>query len=78
MKKGFVLLAVIFIMAVRPIQNVQACEASAVVQIDKGSADVQRADVIVIKYRTNNGVLQYRRWNETRGYWVDPDWIDLS
>lgn len=35
------------------------------------------ADVIVTKYRDNNGVPQYRRWNETRGYWVDPVWINL-
>ena len=36
-----------------------------------------RADVIVTKFRVLNGKVQYRRWNETRGYWVDPDWIDL-
>ena len=35
-----------------------------------------RADVIVIKYRIYDGVYQYRRWNETQGYWVDPYWID--
>ncbi|MFR3788360.1 MAG: hypothetical protein ACLTWR_13895 [Agathobaculum desmolans] len=35
------------------------------------------ADVIVYKYRIYNGKQQYRRWNETRGYWVDPYWIDL-
>ena len=35
-----------------------------------------RADVIIIKYRTYNGVVQYRRWDETRGYWVDPEWIN--
>lgn len=35
------------------------------------------ADVIVYKYRIYNGVHQYRRWNETRGYWVDPYWINL-
>ena len=29
------------------------------------------ADVIEFKYRVNNGVYQYRRWNETRGYWYD-------
>ena len=34
------------------------------------------ADVIVIRTRTYNGVRQYRRWNKTRMYWVDPDWID--
>jgi hypothetical protein len=36
-----------------------------------------RIDVIVRKYRYYNGKLQYRRWNETYGYWVDPYWIDM-
>ncbi len=36
-----------------------------------------RKDVIVSKYRYYNGKVQYRRWNETYGYWVDPYWIDL-
>lgn len=36
-----------------------------------------RADVIIYKTRIYQGREQYRRWNETRGYWVDPDWIDL-
>ena len=35
-----------------------------------------RADVIVTKFRWYEGRLQYRHWNETRGYWVDPYWID--
>lgn len=35
------------------------------------------ADVIVVKVRYYNGKYQYRRWNETQGYWVDPYWIDL-
>lgn len=34
-------------------------------------------DVIVTKYRLYNGKMQYRRWNETTGTWVDPYWIDL-
>lgn len=37
-----------------------------------------RADVIVTKYRNYHGTLQYRRWNETRGYWVDKSWITLK
>ena len=39
-----------------------------------------RAEVIEIKYRYDNytGKLQYRRWNATYGYWVDPYWIDLN
>ena len=34
------------------------------------------ADVIVLKTRVNNGKLQYRHWNQTKGCWVDPYWID--
>lgn len=36
------------------------------------------ADVIVRKTRMYKGRPQYRRWNETWGYWVDPYWIDMS
>ena len=35
-------------------------------------------DTIEFKYRYHNGVVQYRRWNATQGYWVDPYWIDLT
>lgn len=35
------------------------------------------ADVIETKFRVINGVTQYRRWNKTKGYWVDSDWITL-
>lgn len=38
---------------------------------------VPYADIIVYEYRIYNGVQQYRRWNQTRGYWVDPYWIDV-
>ncbi len=37
-----------------------------------------RAAVIETKYRVYYGRLQYRRWNATYGYWVDPDWIDMT
>lgn len=41
------------------------------------SEEIQpRIDVIKTYYRVYDGVLQYRRYNETRGYWVDPNWID--
>lgn len=42
-----------------------------------GTAQPQ-ADVIVTKYRTYQGKFQKRRWNETRGYWVDPAWITIG
>lgn len=38
-----------------------------------------RADVIYWRYRTlSDGTIQKRRWNETRGYWVDPYWITVN
>lgn len=35
-----------------------------------------QTDSIVWKYRILNGVLQKRRWNSTKGVWVDPAWIN--
>lgn len=38
-----------------------------------------RADVIYWRYRRlDDGTIQKRRWNATKGYWVDPDWIDVN
>ncbi len=35
-----------------------------------------KADVVYWRYRIlSDGTIQKRRWNETRGYWVDPTWI---
>lgn len=36
-----------------------------------------RADSIITYYKVIYGNTYYRRWNETKGYWVDPDWIPL-
>jgi len=33
------------------------------------------SDEIVTRYRNNNGVLEYRRWNVTKSQWVDSKWI---
>jgi len=35
------------------------------------------ADVIEIRYRTYNGVRQYRRWNRTKNCWVDSRWFNI-
>ena len=35
-------------------------------------------DEIVIYTRMYAGRLQYRHWNATRNYWVDPYWIDAQ
>lgn len=49
--------------------------------VSTSDAEIEpRADVIVFKYRYNptTGDLQYRRWNETKGCWVDPEWISMN
>ena len=35
------------------------------------------AAVVERKVRFYNKKYQYRRWNVTYGYWVDPYWINL-
>lgn len=78
MKKAIVLLSAIFAMTVSPIQTVQANLSNGILRDSSVAIRMQRADVIVKRIRVNNGVLQYRRWNETQGCWVDLDWIDFS
>ena len=82
MKNVFALLIIAISIVVSPMYNVQAYENSivylseSVLHMDR--ANEPKADVIVVKFRTHNGVPQYRRWNETQGCWVDPDWIDVN
>ena len=40
------------------------------------AAETRAADIIQTKFRLYKGVLQYRRWNQTKGVWVDPEWIN--
>ena len=51
-----------------------------VVQETEITQDVEEriADEIIMKYRYLNGHLQYRRWNATQGYWVDPYWRNMT
>lgn len=61
-----------------PSLDIHAAEENMIYEsISENNLDVTRADVIETKYRVNNGVLQYRRWNASRNVWVDPYWIDL-
>jgi uncharacterized membrane protein len=51
-------------------------ETIAVEQIDGSSGTiVPVADQIIVKFRIYQGKKQYRHWNQTHGYWVEPDWI---
>lgn len=40
---------------------------------------VNTSDIIEYKYRVNaEGKLQYRRWNATKGYWIDATWLNAN
>lgn len=77
--KNFVLLvSALFLIFSGDFSNVQLLENSYVSCESENIENVQRADVIIIKFRVYEGVTQYRHWNETQGKWVEPDWITIS
>lgn len=71
------LLLVMGLSFLTPIVNVDAADVTITKTINANTGVVIYADSIVKKYRVHNGQLQYRRWNETRGYWVDSEWINV-
>lgn len=84
--KSFILLA-LSAMMLTGAAAVQAAEIPEQTTVPAGeivstsdTAIEPRADVIVVKYRIEvaTGRLQYRRWNETKGCWVDPEWIYVN
>lgn len=78
MKYKLFILFVFTIMVVSPIVNVRAAECTGSFRtVSKNIMVEPRSDVIVTKFRILNDVIQYRRWNETKGVWVDNDWINL-
>lgn len=42
---------------------------------DDANDEIQSLDRIVTRWLVVNNLLFFRRWNETRGFWVDPTWI---
>lgn len=44
----------------------------------EGSAIVPFADEIEMRYRTNGGILQCRRWNRTKNCRFDPEWVNVA
>lgn len=73
----FLLVVISVTMLIIPL-TAQAKEAAYVGSTVVEESISPRADVIVIKYRVYNGYLQFRRWNETWGYWVDPMWMTIG
>ena len=84
MKKKLLIVAAICasLFVVAPAVSVSAAEVASEVQVQSEQSDIgiaPCADEIVTKFRLIDGKkLQYRRWNQTRGYWVDKKWIDLN
>lgn len=82
MKKKFLIVTAMcaLLVGVAPIASVSAAEVEQDVQEQSVQNDIgvaPYADEIVMKFRVHNNKVQYRRWNQTRGYWVDKKWIDL-
>ena len=84
MKKKLLIVAAICasLFVVAPAVSVSAAEVESEVQVQSEQSDIgiaPCADEIVTKFRLIDGKkLQYRRLNQTRGYWVDKKWIDLN
>lgn len=83
MKKKFLIAVAICasLFVVASTVSVSAAEVEPEVQVQSEKSNIgvaPCADEIVTKFRMLNGHLQYRRWNQTRGYWVDKKWIDLT
>ena len=76
MKKRVALFLAVFICLNIGVST-RASTVQSVKEVKPAEQVALRADIIIMKTRFYNGVLQYRRWNETKGYWVDPYWIDL-
>lgn len=78
MKKKIVSLMMFVMVCFSFSTKASAQEMNQIRATEETTAIAARADVIERKYRNHNGVNQYRRWNKTQGYWVDPYWIDIK
>ncbi len=73
---------VIGVMAATMAFSAMPATIPAMLQIPEAveAAEIEpRADVVYWIYRElADGTIQRRRWNETRGYWVDDYWITVG
>lgn len=64
---------------INPLTAIPMAAAPVEVQAAEAPTVEPRADNIYYVYRTlDDGTVQKRRWNATRGYWVDPYWITVN
>ncbi len=78
MKKKIALLVMIIAgLQFMPIHGYAAEQSISAEAAVSSGIEVLSQDIIVRKYRIYNGTRQYRRWNVTKGCWVDPAWITM-
>lgn len=80
MKKRIALLALVLTMGMTGMTALaaEAPETGAVLSETGEEIEPRIKDLIETYYRDINGHLYYRRWNATKGYWVDPYWIFIA
>ena len=79
LKKGLAVSGILLAaLAVNPLSAVPGVQAPTTVCAAGTEDATTYADVVYYVYRTRDGWIQKRRWNETRGYWVDPYWITVQ
>lgn len=68
----------IFFMSLTSIPNI--LPFSSIIPVEVQAEEITpRADQIYWRYRVlDDGTVQKRRWNATKGYWVDPHWITVK
>lgn len=75
LKRSALSLAVVFTV----LSAMPAVPAITQIPTEVEAAIEPRADQIYWMYRKlSDGTVQKRRWNATKGYWVDPHWIDVN
>lgn len=66
-------------MCVMQISAYAANSTDAVEESKEMCADIEitpHADIIELRTRIHNGVVQHRHWNRTKQCWVEPDWVN--
>lgn len=76
-KKAALFLMVLFAVQAVPLYSHAADMNTMSTFAESTEIGTRTKDVIVVKYRYYYGKTQFRRWNQTKGVWVDPAWRDL-
>lgn len=56
--------------------DIQGSSSNSSLEMEETASS--QADIIVNKYRVKDGVLQYKKWNETQGAWLKSEWMEVK